>query len=316
MCLIAYVKSGLALPVDVHYTSNSHNPDGIGVMSAEGIRKFLGKSQAKKSLRYIRELEANGVEYGVHYRMATHGKVSTNNVHPFAFYGEDDTLNGHMMHNGILYTTKWSTDLKSDTAVYADDVLTLAPDHGKSDFWEEVQRDIGYGNKMLIMHESDLTFTILNEDMGQWHDGVWYSNTYSLPARIENLYNRYYKTASSTIYRDDDEPVGAGYSANVAAAVARHWPEATVVGGEPVVIPAGQADPVPWEHWAAKRGNVTDDDYYDDYDTGHQLHIERALTKRYGADSVSTSIPHKSYIDRMNDEISTTIAKLRKVGAL
>ena len=42
-----------------------------------------------------------------------------------------------------------------------------------------MEKDIGYNNKFVVLHGS--TFYILNEHAGEWIDGVWYSNTYSLP---------------------------------------------------------------------------------------------------------------------------------------
>ena len=86
------------------------------------------------------------------------------------------------MHNGVLgqYARK-ATGALSDTALYVG-ALSDIPDEcpgQDSQYWGAVEKDIGYNNKFVVLHGS--TFYILNEHAGEWIDGVWYSNTYSLP---------------------------------------------------------------------------------------------------------------------------------------
>jgi hypothetical protein len=73
--------------------------------------------------------------------------------------------------------------------------LPSAPDHSDSgyyDYWRKVADMIGYGNKFLVMHADTGRFTLVNEDAGEWIDGLWYSNTYSLPDYMDRWSNPYY----------------------------------------------------------------------------------------------------------------------------
>jgi hypothetical protein len=49
------------------------------------------------------------------------------------------------------------------------------------EFWGEVESALGWANRALVMYEDTGVFYILNEKGGEWIDGCWYSNTYSLP---------------------------------------------------------------------------------------------------------------------------------------
>jgi len=179
MCLIAYVPAGSAVPRLTFDYAHAVNRDGLGVMSArDGVRKFYGRKQLKRARRYSAALSADGVAHAVHWRYTTHGETSLAMCHPFT------TADGraHVMHNGVLgqYARK-ATGALSDTALYVG-ALSDIPDEcpgQDSQYWGAVEKDIGYNNKFVVLHGS--TFYILNEHAGEWLDGVWYSNTYSLP---------------------------------------------------------------------------------------------------------------------------------------
>jgi hypothetical protein len=224
MCLIAYVPAGKILPEENARAAHAGNNDGIGVMSMRGVQKFLGKKSLKKALRYIRELQADSEEFAVHFRFATHGAVIRSNAHPFQVPGAD----AYVMHNGVLrdFTAK-STVFKSDTSLFVD---TLDATKLESlTYWDQVGKDIGWSNKLCVLLPSR-DFILVNEDAGDWIDGVWYSQTYSLPSTVDNKWwEKYmddkYKDGATTDAKilDWDDNTGAtrdfcglcGYSARL-----------------------------------------------------------------------------------------------------
>lgn len=189
MCLIIYAPKGQEVPREVLSYSASQNDDGIGVMSRDGVRKYLGKKMLKRARRYIETvLVPNAIPYAVHMRWATHGDVNLDNTHPY----ETPEKTHYVMHNGIIsLTTAESSAAESDTAVYVRKFLDKMGDiETDAAFYKQVGTHIGWGNKLVVM-DSQARFAICNEDAGTWIEGVWYSNTYSLPASFLPNRSRY-----------------------------------------------------------------------------------------------------------------------------
>lgn len=179
MCLIAYVPDGRELDADVYTSAFKDNSDGIGIMSRLGVVRFLGAKMLKKARRYVRvQLAPQGIEYAIHFRFATHGDVNIANTHPFALPDNKS----YLMHNGVISWCGYD-DVRSDTGVFAD-LLDDYPGQVNEKYLKELGTIIGYGNKFCIMN-ADGSFSLVNADSGIWDKGIWYSNTYSLPARLD-----------------------------------------------------------------------------------------------------------------------------------
>lgn len=179
MCLIACSPKGLMVDRSILAYAYNKNPDGIGIMSINGIEKYMGKKALKRARRYIETyLVPDNTPYAVHFRWATHGNVQMSNTHPY----EAPTGNHWVMHNGIIsLTTAESTAEESDTAVFVRKYMTDVPGFDEIEYFNKLARTIGYGNKLCIM-DSNGKFMLVNDDAGTWIDGIWFSNTYSLPA--------------------------------------------------------------------------------------------------------------------------------------
>lgn len=177
MCLIAHVPAGKKIPDDYIDSAYRGNDDGVGVMSEAGIEKFLGRKALKRAKRYIHALQDDEIEFGVHFRFATHGDVTAHNCHPH----ELPNGNGWLMHNGVLqaYTAR-ATRRDSDTAIFASEHTDKAAVDDWKTYWSKIAGDIG-SNKLLIMLP-DFQFITVNGDYGVERDGIWYSQTYSLPS--------------------------------------------------------------------------------------------------------------------------------------
>lgn len=182
MCLIIYSPNGDLIPRRVFDYARYMNGNGVGIMSARGVEKFVGRKSGKRAWRYLRRLaEDGGVAYGLHFRWATHGDVTLANCHPFSAPGSDAIV----MHNGVIArTAKYATRDRSDTRIFVEQYMTAAPDQNARNygrFYNVLERFIGDDNKLLVYHQRTHDFTICNEDQGEWIDGFWYSNDYSLP---------------------------------------------------------------------------------------------------------------------------------------
>jgi hypothetical protein len=195
MCLIAYVPAGKSLPIENMKAAHFANDDGIGIMSRNGIQKFLGRKALRKAVKTVAQLEADKIEYAIHFRYKTHGDVILQNCHPF----EAPNKRAYVMHNGVLgnYTAK-ATKLMSDTAAFVQEYLTAVPEDNNMDYWSEVARHIGWGNKLCVMTH-DFKFILVHGEAGTYRDGIWYSQTYSLPS-VPFVYQ-----GSTTVYRGDDD---------------------------------------------------------------------------------------------------------------
>lgn len=178
MCLIIYAAEAALIPREQFWRGAQDNNDGIGIMSTDGVEKFLGRKMVRRAYAYARSLAAAGIPYGVHFRWATHGRVGKPNTHPFEIPGTAYW----MMHNGILWTSSEATDDLSDTAIFARDVMPLYMDwkqSGVDDAWlPTLEKEADY-SRLLLLNEDSGEFAIVNEDLGQWDHGFWYSNAYS-----------------------------------------------------------------------------------------------------------------------------------------
>lgn len=191
MCLIAYVPDGRELDADVYASAFADNEDGIGIMSRLGVVKFLGKKMLKKAKRYIRTQLAPGqVEYAIHFRFATHGDVNLANTHPFVL----PTGKDYMMHNGVISWCGYDKS-RSDTGIFAD----LLGDYETTDkYLDDLSKLVGYGNKLCIMDAAG-KFSLVNADAGLWDRGVWYSQTYSLPDRLNPWAGKKWSYAAAAV---------------------------------------------------------------------------------------------------------------------
>lgn len=180
MCLIIFSDSGKLPPRDWFAEAAVANPDGIGVMSADGVAKFLGKRKTRRAWRYVSQLSADGLPFAVHFRWATHGRVSRSNCHPFEIPG----TGAHLMHNGVLWTHRLANDEVSDTRLFAEDVMPgyiSMAQRGAHDYLTALNSE-AVGNRLLVMHPDARRWDIVNRHLWTMRDGILYSNTYSITA--------------------------------------------------------------------------------------------------------------------------------------
>jgi hypothetical protein len=212
VCLITASKKGILLDDTRFLASESHNPDGIGIMFPEGGRLRIIKNMENRDKRLaIYKSIPTDRPHVLHQRYATHGNKDLKMCHPFRVTDkEKHGLDLFVMHNGVMgaSTVDIHSQGKSDTWHFVKDYLRPILSQNprlvrNSGFKRMVSKLIGSGNKLVFLDNEGVT-TIINRESGTVIDEFWFSNTYSLSGtyRNSNPTNTYRGAAA---WADDDE---------------------------------------------------------------------------------------------------------------
>ena len=195
------------------------NPDGGGFayIDEDGIIVTI-KDMDKDSfiLQYVEAHTTYGATspFLIHMRIATHGSVSLANCHPFRVDLADADSEMVMIHNGII--SKVSNDIDgtdlTDTEGLAIFVLTDLHDGwlDNTHLVNYIEEYIDY-SKLVFLTTSpqlDKEMYILNESMGNWDHGVWFSN-YSCFNVVKKAAG--YTNSYSQYVTDQDSDVSKAY---------------------------------------------------------------------------------------------------------
>jgi glutamine amidotransferase len=208
MCLLV-VSSPNSTPRKKDLDNAScNNPHGFGYAIIAGNKIITGKGMsAKKVIKEFLEVRKKYPKsYAMyHARFATHGVKNEENCHPFKVGGSDLT---YLAHNGILPVHIEPTDKRSDTRIFAEDILPsmggiTALDnpnlYGMIEKWS-------VGSKIAVFTldpNAEYDCYIINEDLGTWdNDGNWWSND----SYKKNDYSKYWQwdTVSDDPTAEDD----------------------------------------------------------------------------------------------------------------
>jgi len=185
MCVIAAIPSDAILSKTRAERLWDRNSDGGGFAYIGSDEQLMvGKYLTEKSFmeQYFKAKEENPhTPFLVHMRIATHGDVTVENIHPFRV--DDHTV---MAHNGILSKLTMRSDKdRSDTRVLVEEVLPLMPENWLDNVLmrELVESWIGVGNKLVFLTTNPNlkdNLYILNAKAGTKKDGMWFSNNFGL----------------------------------------------------------------------------------------------------------------------------------------
>lgn len=203
MCLLVVCDANSTPTEEELLQGACRNPDGFGfaIMTPDGIISERTMS-AKKSIRRFLELRAQYPSaYALwHCRIATHGVKNEDNCHPFQVGGSAMT---YLAHNGVLSLPIDENDRRSDTRIFAEEVLPAMGGVAALDDPRvfHILEKWALGSKVVVMTvdpAAKFNLYILNEKSGTWDsDGVWWSNTYHRPAPV-------YTPPKYASYRYDD----------------------------------------------------------------------------------------------------------------
>lgn len=161
-------------------TACANNPDGFGF--AIRINDTIFTSRGLDKDRVIKKFFALKEAYPesdamFHARLATHGTINSENCHPFRVQGDKRLV---LAHNGILPMQVPVKGKRSDTRIFADDILPAMGIEILDNYHDRVALEDWLGtNKMVIMSTHPAlkeNYYILNEQHGFDDNGVWYSN--------------------------------------------------------------------------------------------------------------------------------------------
>lgn len=181
MCLLIYSPHG-HIPASHRRIGLVANPHGWGYAFARRGKIVMRHGLLDSAERASWEADHVNGPVIWHARIATHGSVGLDNCHPFRVPGHPLVVG----HNGII--SECGSDKKrSDTRTLCEDVLA-----GLSIGWESNQstlRMLGafIGWSKLAILRTDGEVTLVNEHMGHWRKGIWYSNSSYRPAKTSPM---------------------------------------------------------------------------------------------------------------------------------
>ena len=160
------------------------NPDGAGFMYAEDKQLHVKKGYFTFK-EFYKEYRPHGdKQVLIHFRIKTHGPINKDNCHPFL-------VNSGLgfIHNGII--SGYGSNSKSDTIEFNESILQkIVAKHGNNSLFDDpmvelIENVIGYSK--LVFLDRHGNYTIMNENKGNWNDGVWYSNmSWKKPEKVKS----------------------------------------------------------------------------------------------------------------------------------
>ena len=184
MCMLCVMPPGVIPNRSKLENSALNNPHGFGfaiaVPSESRIicERTMDPDESINRFLELRTLYPEGYAMW-HARFATHGSETVENCHPFIVGGDVRT---YLAHNGILGVTPNKGDDRSDTRLFAEEVL---PGMGgvtalDNDYVWEMLEDFAYGSKVCILTVDPAAKAqcyLLNEKDGAFDEHkVWWSN--------------------------------------------------------------------------------------------------------------------------------------------
>lgn len=224
MCIIALKSEKVVLSNNQLHLLWIRNPHGAGIMYSDNDQLVI-----HKGLMSFDEFLKTYHEIGpmrkmvMHFRVRTHGELSGKMTHPFTI--QKGVLG--MCHNGIIRRlVNQTTNSLSDTAILAKKIRTnwVNPLSAiKNDFIRETLETYVGQSRVVFMDNTGQTY-ILNENLGYWVNGVWYSNEkYLLDPKKKNRSSKSYGKSFEKFLIDRKEANKTGTIATLGMGSMADW---------------------------------------------------------------------------------------------
>jgi len=184
MCMLCVIPPNVIPSREKLENSALNNPHGFGfaiVIPSENRIHVERTMNADTSINRFLEMRGRYPEgYATwHARFATHGTTTVDNCHPFKV-GKDERT--YLAHNGILPIVEPQGDTRSDTRIFAEDLLPAIGGVASLDN-PQVQNlieDFTTGSKVVVLTvhpDAKYQCYLFHKEKG-WEDesGVWWSN--------------------------------------------------------------------------------------------------------------------------------------------
>lgn len=181
MCLLM-VTMGQVPDYNSIVNASNNNPDGFGYAIHYGDRIVTSRGMNKQKTidKFFDALDQAKGDFVAmyHARITTHGDSIIENAHPFRVGGRKDII---LAHNGMLPIHPKKGDRRSDTRIFAEDILpNLGVESLDNKGYFDRLEDWAAGSKLAILSNApelrDSVY-IVNEHLGTWDKDVWWSNT-------------------------------------------------------------------------------------------------------------------------------------------
>ena len=226
MCLLPLTPDYVTPDMERFRIAAKSNPDGFGFAISTGKKLHIVRSMdfeevANKFVDARKTMQGPAI---FHFRWTTHGTNTVDNCHPFLLGGDKDTVLGH---NGILPVNMEKNELRSDTRVFAEDIMPAIggiPSLDDSDYFNKMA-EWAKGSKLAFLTVNDdakYDWYIVNEKDGHWDSDVWWSNSSYKQAPIR--YSRY-----TGMYGGGWNDWDYGYNSKYASSYASSWENASTI---------------------------------------------------------------------------------------
>lgn len=203
MCMLCVIPPQVLPSREKLENSALNNPDGFGfaiAIPSEGRILVERTMNADDSINAFLTLRAKYPEgYAIwHARYATHGSTTLDNCHPFYVGSDGLTV---LAHNGVLPTEELKGELRSDTRIFAEDILASIGGVTALDNPQiyNMLEDFSSGSKIAVLTvdpRAKYDLYLLHENKGDVDEsGVWWSNSsheLNYYAKPVYKYNGYY----------------------------------------------------------------------------------------------------------------------------
>lgn len=182
MCIAIYKPADVTINKETLAQCFKSNPDGAGFMYTENKELHMQKGFFTFNDFWNAYEPHKEKQAAIHFRIKTHGKIDTDNCHPFMI---NKSLG--FIHNGVI--SGFGLTDKSDTYHFNDEILKpLVHKYGNNILTNPsikflIESKIGYSK--FVMLDRHGNHTLFNEDKGVWDGEVWFSNTSYKPAPIQ-----------------------------------------------------------------------------------------------------------------------------------
>jgi len=184
MCMLCVVPPNVLPERDKLENSALNNPHGFGyaiaVPKENRIHTFRSMNPDECINKFLQDRAMYPEGYAIwHARFATHGSNTLENCHPF-MVGKDEHT--YLAHNGILSVIEDPKDDRSDTRIFAENLLPAIGGVTSLDnpqVWNMLE-DFTTGSKVAVLTVNPNArhqLYLLHEEKGQTDpSGVWWSN--------------------------------------------------------------------------------------------------------------------------------------------